>query len=72
VTLLNVVSVALLAAHPSVGGNVVGYILNAGTFVYGPLMIVSKHEPSVPSFVSNQSTRLSSPRSFPTSPTSVP
>ena len=40
VTLMNLVSVSLLAAHPSIAGNIVGYILNAGTFVYGPLMIV--------------------------------
>ena len=42
ITLVNLVSCTVLAASPSIAGHFFGYIINAATFAYGPIMIVSR------------------------------
>lgn len=53
ITICNIVSCSVLAAAPSIGGIFFGYILNAATYSYGPIMIVcspkAKKEDYVPS-----------------------
>jgi len=41
ITFVNLLSCVVLAIAPSIGGIFFGYIINAATYAYGPIMIVS-------------------------------